>query len=424
MNIIGKVVFFTLYAVSCYCAYSTAATTEGAQIWRNNCATCHGADGRGSPQIKEQLEGEIVDFTSLAFAETNDRKKMLLAVRDGVSNSIMPGFRDKLSYQQMLDVVDYATENFMLSLAMGENYQEGKKIFADNCSVCHGDQGQGAIWTAAGLFPKPANFTSPEKIAELTRVRMIFSVTNGRPETAMVSWKTRLSEQQVTAVVDYIRAAIMKVSDDDTAFGSVMGKSQDTQDPFLSAQSYNEQDIETITPSNTVTDLQEIDKLAQSGNDPFLESSAYQENEDPNIGQDDIYAGKAHDHQAHMGKKLNITDPLPNELIGDYMAGRNLYRDTCASCHGVKGNGQGPRSYFIFPKPRNFTHSAARASFSRAHIYERIRTGVVRTEMPAWGTVLTDQQMADIAEYVFMTFISQKRVDPDFWSDQVSKQEN
>ena len=38
--------------------------------------------------------------------------------------------------------------------------------------------------------------------------------------------------------------------------------------------------------------------------------------------------------------------------------------------------------------------------------------------MPAWGAVLTEQQMANVAEYVFSTFISQKRIDPDFWQKQ------
>jgi len=424
MKSIVKITFFILSSLSSFAAHTATdtknSTQDGAQLWRENCAMCHGADGRGTAKIKEQLNGEIVDFASLAFAESIDRKKMLLAIRDGVKDSIMPSFRETLNYQQMLAVADYASENFMMNLTVSEEYQLGKKVFSDNCSVCHGDTGQGAIWTAAGLFPKPANFTDEKKITELTRNRMIFSVTNGRPETAMVSWKTRLSTEQIDVVVSYIRAAIMKVSDIDTSFGSAMGQSQDKLDPFLSSDKFIENDNAYVAESNKPRAIEDT-MVETKGNDPFLESSAYQVNEDPNIVEEDIYAGEAHDHQAHMGKKLNILDPLPNDLIGNYDMGRELYKDTCASCHGVKGDGQGPRSYFIFPKPRDFTHSASRASFSRAHIYERIRTGVARTEMPAWGTVLASQQMANVAEYVFSTFISQERVDPDFWVKPVEK---
>tara|TARA_R110001583_G_scaffold69544_2_gene197104 strand:- start:24743 stop:25984 length:1242 start_codon:yes stop_codon:yes gene_type:complete len=392
----------------------------GAQVWRTNCASCHGADGRGSPQIKQQLNGEIVDFTSLAFAETADRRKMLLAVRDGVKETIMPSFRAQLPYQEMLAVVDYARNSFMLQLNMGHDYDEGKKVFADNCSVCHGDQGQGAIWTSAGLFPKPANFTDPKKIKQLTKTRMLFSVTNGRPETAMVSWKTRLSTQQITAVVNYIRAGIMKVSDRETEFGDAMGEQQNKLDPFLSGKKFDESDLSSA-PVKKTNKVEQSSTSKNNPSDPFLQSGAYQVSEDPNIGKSDIYGGESHDHKTHMGKKLNILDPLPNDLIGDYDAGRDLYRKTCVSCHGKNGNGQGPRAHFIFPKPRDFTHSAARASFSRAHIFERIRAGVTQTEMPAWGSVLTQQQMANVAEYVFSTFISQKRIDPDFWPKQDDK---
>lgn len=423
MKSIVRIIFFILSYQFSYAAHTATEINDGAQIWRENCAICHGADGQGTAKIKEQLHGEIVDFTSLAFAESTGRKRMLLAIRDGVKDSIMPSFRETLNYQQMLAVADYASENFIMNLTVSEEYQAGKKVFSDNCSVCHGDVGQGAIWTASGLFPKPANFTDEKKIAELTRSRMIFSVTNGRPETAMVSWSTRLSKDQILAVVGYIRAAIMKVSDVETSFGSAMGQTQDKLDPFLSSDKFIENDTGYKAESNNSAVIE--DTMAKiKGNDPFLESSAYQVSEDPNIRQENIYAGEAHDHQAHMGKTLNILDPLPNDLVGNYDMGRELYKETCASCHGVKGDGQGPRSYFIFPKPRNFTHSAARASFSRAHIYERIRTGVARTEMPAWGTVLEAQQMANVAEYVFLTFISQERIDPDFWVKPVAKRKD
>ncbi|OUS27902.1 hypothetical protein A9Q98_08435 [Thalassotalea sp. 42_200_T64] len=402
MNLLYRFSVFLMLTILSLSASSAEDIKTGAQLWRNNCASCHGADGRGSPKIKQQLNGEIIDFTSLAFAETIDRKRMLLSVRDGVKDTIMPSFRDSLNYTEMIAIIDYARENFILAVEMGEDYEIGKKVFKDNCSVCHGDQGQGAVWTAAGLFPKPANFTDPVKIAELDKQRMLFSVTNGRPETAMVSWENRLSKDEISAVVKYIRGAIMKVSDRDTAYGDAMGEAQDKSDPFLSGKAFDEDSLAT---TNAKQESTKSAKPAEKASDPFLQSSAYNVKEDPNLGESDIYAGDAHDHQAHMGKKLNLNDPLPKELVGEYFAGKELYENTCASCHGVKGNGKGPRAYFIFPKPRNFTHSAARASFSRAHIFERIRTGVERTEMPAWGKVLNEQQMANVAEYVFSTFI-------------------
>lgn len=410
MKIISTMLLFTATTIFSWYAHSADAVLSGAQLWRENCAACHGADGRGTAKIKEQLQGEAPDFTSLLFAEKSTRKQMLLSVRDGIKDTLMPSFRETLSYPDMIAVIDYARDTFILANTLGEAYNEGKKVYVDNCSVCHGDHGQGAVWTSAGLFPKPADFTDPIKQKELTKTRMLFSVTNGRADTAMVAWKTSLSEQEIAAVVSYIRAAIMKVSDRDTTFGDEMGAGQDQSDPFLSDKNFNATELPaTLSGKNNQEVVKDVFKDQLRVNDPFLTSRSYEVNEDPNIGQDDIFSGQAHEHDAHMGKKINLSDPLPNNLKGDYMAGRKLYRSTCFSCHGLKGDGQGPRSYFIFPKPRNFTHSEARASFSRAHIFERIRTGMVGSEMPAWGQVLNEQQMANVAEYVYMSFISQEK---------------
>ena len=76
------------------------------------------------------------------------------------------------------------------------------------------------------------------------------------------------------------------------------------------------------------------------------------------------------------------------------------------TCHGKDGDGRGPRAYFINPKPRNFLHAGSRAELNRPELYEHIGEGVRGTEMPAWDKVLTPQQIADVAEYVFRQFIS------------------
>jgi mono/diheme cytochrome c family protein len=89
---------------------------------------------------------------------------------------------------------------------------------------------------------------------------------------------------------------------------------------------------------------------------------------------------------------------------GDAARGAVLYAANCATCHGHGGRGDGPRAYFIFPRPRDFTTEAARATLDRPRLEEAIRHGVRGREMPAWRTVLDDQQIADVAEYVFRVF--------------------
>ena len=94
-----------------------------------------------------------------------------------------------------------------------------------------------------------------------------------------------------------------------------------------------------------------------------------------------------------------------NNLKGDAAAGRKFYDANCATCHGIKGDGQGPRAYFINPKPRVFTSEESRNLLNRPAIYAGVSAGRRGTEMPAWDKVMTPQEMADVSEYVFRSFI-------------------
>jgi mono/diheme cytochrome c family protein len=110
--------------------------------------------------------------------------------------------------------------------------------------------------------------------------------------------------------------------------------------------------------------------------------------------------------------KTDMSLPLPGGLKGDAAQGGKFYRENCATCHGVKGDGKGPRAYFINPKPRNFLEPTSRAIFNRPTIYAAVSFGKLGTEMPAWKFVLTEQQMANVAEYVFRSFIQPSPAKP------------
>ena len=82
-----------------------------------------------------------------------------------------------------------------------------------------------------------------------------------------------------------------------------------------------------------------------------------------------------------------------------------IYQQQCATCHGAKGDGAGPRAYFINPKPRNFTEVQWRDRTNRVALFAAVSEGRLASEMPAWNKVATPQQIADVAEYVFQSFV-------------------
>jgi cytochrome c553 len=91
-----------------------------------------------------------------------------------------------------------------------EEIETGKAVFAQHCWFCHGQEGNGISDAAAVLKPKPRDFTSPAAAAELTLERIIYSITTGRPQTAMPSFGETLTAEEIQAVAHYIKDVIMR----------------------------------------------------------------------------------------------------------------------------------------------------------------------------------------------------------------------
>lgn len=113
--------------------------------------------------------------------------------------------------------------------------------------------------------------------------------------------------------------------------------------------------------------------------------------------------GKAHAQSATAIVDMSL--PMPLGLKGDPEKGKIIFMGSCFTCHGVKGDGNGPRAYFITPPPRDFLLEASRQRLNRPVLFEAITNGRLGTNMPAWGKVLNNQEIADVAEFVFENFI-------------------
>jgi mono/diheme cytochrome c family protein len=77
---------------------------------------------------------------------------------------------------------------------------DGAGIFREKCSMCHGIDGTG--YSAI----KTPNFTDPKWQAAHPDKELLSAIENGVKGTAMVSFKDKLSQQEMTAVLRYIRS--------------------------------------------------------------------------------------------------------------------------------------------------------------------------------------------------------------------------
>ena len=88
--------------------------------------------------------------------------------------------------------------------------ESGKKLYAQYCSQCHGDKGDGEGYATPHLYPRPRNFTSGKfKVrttpngALPTHQDLVNIIRRGMPYTSMPAWPA-LSDQQVSDLAYFV----------------------------------------------------------------------------------------------------------------------------------------------------------------------------------------------------------------------------
>lgn len=80
----------------------------------------------------------------------------------------------------------------------------GEKIYAENCAVCHGENGKGDGPAAASLDKQPANLHEGH-VQGLSDGALFWIISHGRPDTPMPPWDNVLSETERWQVVNFLR---------------------------------------------------------------------------------------------------------------------------------------------------------------------------------------------------------------------------
>ena len=111
-----------------------------------------------------------------------------------------------------------------------------------------------------------------------------------------------------------------------------------------------------------------------------------------------------------LGAALSLSawavPPAPRDfkLNGDPGRGRAVFAKSCALCHGTAGKGDGSMAASLDPTPQNLTDRAVMAKRTDWEIYLVVRDGGkvlgLSPQMFPYKTLLTDQEIRDVAAYV------------------------
>lgn len=131
----------------------------------------------------------------------------------------------------------------------------------------------------------------------------------------------------------------------------------------------------------------------------------------PNRDLDDLVA-----YIQSLGNRRRTLNPyLPPEEYDKYLkqndgkvdtnstrsaqVGKGLYVQNCASCHGLRGEGNGSASAMMIVKPSNFTLPKYN-KFSDLYWFYKITEGVPGSGMPRWGESLSEDQRWYLVAYL------------------------
>lgn len=91
--------------------------------------------------------------------------------------------------------------------------------------------------------------------------------------------------------------------------------------------------------------------------------------------------------------------PLPTDAAS-LRRGAAIYMESCATCHGLKGKGDGPVASSYTPPPPDFTKGELRHGSTDEDLVRAIAIGIAGTGMTGFKGRLPDSDIAAVAAYV------------------------
>jgi cytochrome c oxidase cbb3-type subunit III len=177
-------------------------------LYAQNCAGCHGAQGRG---------GASIALNNPVYLAIVDESAMRKIVANGVRGTSMPAFAQSaggmLTEQQIeaitsgvfsrwghKEVLDGANPPPYAARASG-NIEHGQLAFGTYCSSCHGLEGAGT--------PKGSAITNDSFLALVSDQGLRTILITGRPELGAPDWRGNvpgrpMTDQEITDVVAWL----------------------------------------------------------------------------------------------------------------------------------------------------------------------------------------------------------------------------
>jgi len=173
---------------------------NGAKLYSQECAPCHGTSGRGDGPQASQLSVPVAPLGLSDSSRQSTPAEWYTLVTQGNLEKFMPPFAN-LSDRQRWDVVAYA----MSLSSSDELIAQGKKLYQENCTSCHGLSGKGDGPDVGKLSSQPTDLTDQSLMAQTSPSSLFQGISSGvAPD--MPAYTSTLDENERWALTGYLRS--------------------------------------------------------------------------------------------------------------------------------------------------------------------------------------------------------------------------
>lgn len=289
--------------------------------------------------------------------------------------------------------------------------ERGRAIYNFRCYFCHGYSGDAKTLAATFLTPAPRNFVEAPHDS-LTYPQIVTAVQQGRPGSAMKSFKGVITDDEIASVSAFVFDEFVIRKARNTRYHTPEN-GWPNHDKYASAFPFAKGEIALTAEVTTLSSEQ------QAGRRLFLSSCISCHDRGAPTQESLVWDSRPlsyprfnYDHRkpevdaATSATPYRLHDILPvlQRPNRQVLAGQSLFQANCAFCHAADGTGKNWIGSFLEPHPRNLTDPAFMKTMTRARMREVIRHGLPETSMPAWKDVLDETQIDAVISYVDAAF--------------------
>ncbi|MBL1171492.1 MAG: c-type cytochrome [Chloroflexi bacterium] len=318
--------------------------SPGEQLYAANCGGCHGIS------MKSNTESELRDVLA-----------------HGAYHQDLPAFIPAQGEAEIATLGQY--------LVNPEKAPEGQALFASKCSVCHYD-----------VAPRVEYIKPAKEIA----------AEGGDAHEILPKWRETLTQEQADALVAY-------AVDLDTLGSATVGGQLFQDNCSVCHGAFGEGGANSSQPGDIIAPISSSEYLRVRNNAALKQIIAYGQ---PNFGMspfaqsnggtltdEQIDAIVAFMRRWQSNPPVDVPPVVDSGLIA--LSGEEVFQTICARCHGVDGKGLSDLGPSL--NSREFRSGHTVETMSAA-----IGSGHENTIMINWQGILTQSQMYDVVNYIYL----------------------